>query len=174
MVTGAGSLWKRFRANYPFWVVSLSYLLLGVVWIAASDSVVALIALDETMLSFLQTIKGWAFVLVSSALIFVLTRKAFYETKASEEMKRAVFRSTVSASDHILLNYLNQMQLVKIEAEECDDFSSDVLALADRIGKETVEELKRLEELNTGSAKDIDAFIERRLREAREAVGRSV
>ncbi|MBD5780333.1 hypothetical protein IEN85_12600 [Pelagicoccus sp. NFK12] len=94
--------------------------------------------------------------------------------KASEDTKRELFRSTVSASDHILLNYLNQMQMVRMEAEECEGFSREVLELSDQISKETVEELKSLENLNTGSAEDIDAFIERRIREAREAVEKSV
>ena len=50
--------------------VVLYYLVFGIVWIVLSDGLLSLLAPDPHWLSVLQTSKGWAFVFVSSLLIY--------------------------------------------------------------------------------------------------------
>ncbi len=53
--------------------------------------------------------------------------------KLREHEKREIYLSTVQASQHILNNLLNQLQLFKMEAEESTDFDKDVLKLFDAV-----------------------------------------
>lgn len=51
--------------------------------------------------------------------------------KLKEHEKREIYLSTVQASQHILNNLLNQLQLFQIEARKSADFNKDVLKLFD-------------------------------------------
>lgn len=157
----------------PYLIVPVVYLAVGAVWIIASDLFVEAIAPSSTALTSLQTSKGWLFVIASTLLIYILTKKAFERMKKAENMKRAVFKKTLEASHHILLNYLNQMQLVTLEAECSDDFDPEVLALARRVSETTAQDLVNLESMEIQSPDDIEAFIYRGLRETRRALERT-
>ena len=50
--------------------IVLYYLVFGITWIAVSDRVLEQLVPDPHRLSTLQTYKGWAFVFVSSLLIY--------------------------------------------------------------------------------------------------------
>lgn len=56
--------------------IALSYLFLGVLWIVLSDRLVASLADNAVVLSRVQTYKGWAFVLATSVLLYLLIRSA--------------------------------------------------------------------------------------------------
>ncbi|MDQ8205319.1 hypothetical protein QEH54_20055 [Pelagicoccus sp. SDUM812003] len=157
----------------PYVRVALVYLVLGVLWIAGSDWLVAAIAPNKAVLNYLQTIKGWLFVIASTLLLYFLMRRAFRDLKRSEMAKREIFRSTVRASDHIVLNYINQMQLVTLEADRVEGFDSSVRDLAHRITRETVEEIQRLEALEAKGADEIELFLKQRLIETRAAIQRA-
>lgn len=155
----------------PYNRISLSYLIIGVVWIVATDSLVATLATDSATHTFLQTAKGWVFVLLSTLLIHQLTRRAFQKTLRNEQEKRAIFRKTMEGSHHILLNYLNQMQLVTLEARRCPDFDPEILELAQEISDEAVRELRKLEELKVDEPEDIESFIYRKSKKSGRAAG---
>jgi len=55
--------------------ISLIYLLVGVVWILFSDKILLSFEKDPEILSRIQSYKGWFFVLASSLLIFILSRR---------------------------------------------------------------------------------------------------
>ena len=55
--------------------ISLIYLIVSVLWITFSDRLVELLFIDPKLLSIVQTIKGWGFVLVTAFLLYILTRK---------------------------------------------------------------------------------------------------
>ncbi len=54
--------------------IALTYLLFGGLWIAASDRVLASLVRDPARLSWLQTFKGWGFVIATSLLLYLLIR----------------------------------------------------------------------------------------------------
>lgn len=74
-----------------------------------------------------------------------------------EQEKREIYLSMVQASQHILNNLLNQMQLFKIEAEKTADFNPDILKLFDVSLKEAgdlVNKLSNVSELTQDNIKN--------------------
>ena len=55
--------------------LSLIYLTISVIWILVSDEVLDALIKDQRLLSTLQTLKGWGFVLFTSLLIYRLSRR---------------------------------------------------------------------------------------------------
>ena len=76
-----------------------------------------------------------------------------------EQEKLKVYRAMISSSHHILNNFLNQMQLFKITAENTPGFDRDVLGLYDRIMKEATEQIKALSNVSEVSEKHIQESV---------------
>lgn len=131
----------------PYVRITLAYLVFGVLWIIVSDLLAFLAASDSESLTQVQVLKGWLYVFLSSALIYYLTRQAFLHREKMRRERRALFLKTVFDSYDILLNYLNQMQLVILEAEKAADFDREILVIAKRVSKECSEKIKALENL---------------------------
>lgn len=81
------------------------YGILGALWIAVSDRVVAGLVDDTTTLTLIQNYKGWAFILCTSALVFLLTYRAL---RAQERLLKGLqesesrFRSLFDGSSDAL------------------------------------------------------------------------
>lgn len=151
--------------------VSLIYLILGCLYIVISDWLVSQMAMgDIAYLTDLQTTKGWFFVFLSTLLIGYLTRRAWMKDEQAAREKREVFHKTINGSCHILLNYLNQMQLVTLEAQRSRDFDKRLLATAQRISKEASEELYALQKIKFDHPIEIENFVYRRFRNPRDRV----
>ncbi|HEY8901439.1 MAG TPA: hypothetical protein VIM61_13590, partial [Chthoniobacterales bacterium] len=104
---------------------------------------------------------GWFFVLLSAILIFVLMRQAFRRLEAEQRKRAALFRKTVEGANHILRNYLNQMQIVTMEAEQSRDFDPEMIKIARRISEEAAGELTKLEEVTTFTSDHVAAVVYR-------------
>lgn len=144
----------------PYWQLTLAYLAFGLAWIFLSDQVGVSLAGDNVRaLTHLQTIKGWGFVVASSLLIFVLTRQAFHSLEREQRERLAMFRKTIEGSHHILLNYLNQMQLVTMEAEKCECFDPAMLELAHEVSEEAASALRRLGDAEILTSEHLDAIL---------------
>jgi len=76
-----------------------------------------------------------------------------------EHEKLKVYRAMISSSHHILNNFLNQMQLFKITAENTPGFDQDVLSLYDTIMKEATDQIKALSSVNELSEKNIQESV---------------
>lgn len=157
----------------PYHKISLIYLVVGVVWIIATDRLAGAFATDVEGYVAIQTAKGWLFVVVSSLLVYCLSKRLCAQIAKAEKEKRAVFKTTLEGSHHILLNYLNQMQLVTLEATRCPGYDPEILELAQRVSRETAQELRDLENAPFSGPEDIESFIYRGLRETRQAVERA-
>jgi hypothetical protein len=78
--------------------ISLIYLAFGLGWIVVSDSLVLSLGISSELVARAQTVKGWVFVLLTTGLVYLLTREyarrkdaALAETKElSRELQRAV------------------------------------------------------------------------------------
>ena len=68
--------------------VALLYLLFGGLWILLSDRLLAALVPSISLLTTLQTYKGWAFVLASAALIFILLRRDLHRDRLAETKLR--------------------------------------------------------------------------------------
>jgi two-component system, cell cycle sensor histidine kinase and response regulator CckA len=77
------------------------YGLCGFLWIILSDRLLAALIQDSAMLTRLQTYKGWAFICITAALVFSLSRRALLqpehlaeEVRESENRMRSIIEST--------------------------------------------------------------------------------
>ncbi|MBI5471726.1 MAG: PAS domain-containing protein [Ignavibacteriae bacterium] len=61
--------------------VALLYMVFGGLWILFSDRIMSDLAADKSTLTTLQTYKGWAFVLASGLMIYLLLRRDIVERK---------------------------------------------------------------------------------------------
>lgn len=143
----------------PYVLVTFGYVLFGVLWILISDRALALMIRDIEALNYLQTLKGWAYVTLSGLLVFGLSRAAYRLQEAKEQEKQAVFRKTIEGANHILLNYLNQMQLVIMEAEGCPEFDREVIVLSEQLAREATAEVAKLQKLEAVSEEVIDQTL---------------
>lgn len=64
-------------------LIAASYAVFGVVWILGTDLLVAGLAVGEAEARWLQTLKGWLFVLLSTGFLFVLVRRGSREYGAT-------------------------------------------------------------------------------------------
>jgi hypothetical protein len=150
--------WTAGLAHYvmkPHWKVTLWYLLFGAAWIFFTDQLLETQTRDVRALTFLQTSKGWFYVALSGLLLFHLIKRAWERHMAQEREKQEVFCKTVEGAHHILLNYLNQMQLVTMEAERCKEFDPELLQLSREISNEAASALMKLEAVERLTAADI-------------------
>ena len=148
----------------PYLRVTLGYALFGVTWILVSDQVVAAVARDSLSLSHFQTMKGAFYVLASAALVYGLSRKAFEQQAAAQREREQFFHKTIEGSHHILMNYLNSMQLLTLEAENCPAMDPATLKTARDSTATAAAELKRLAEIEHFTTTGIDAVVYRDLR----------
>ncbi len=139
----------------PYWKITLLYLLFGVLWILITDSALLILSPDSAYLTILQSIKGCLYVLVSALFIRHITKRAFQKQEAQEKERHRVFMETVKASNHILRNYLNQMQLVTEEAENCHAFDKNTVKLAHAISKDAETQLAKLSKISEISPEEI-------------------
>ncbi len=76
-----------------------------------------------------------------------------------EKEKTDIYMAMLRSSNHILNNFLNQMQIMKIEAEQCQDFNKDILAAYDIIASEASELIRNLEKIPSLTKEDIWATV---------------
>lgn len=77
-------------------------------------------------------------------LFLTLNQTKKNKINAIDFEKEKIFKATLSSSKHIINNFLNQMNLFKMTAEETNDFPSEILSLYDEVIKETSELLDSL------------------------------
>jgi len=145
--------------------ITLVYLVLGFVWILLTDYLVAGFTEDPSYLTLLQSKKGLIFVCLSALVLFFLGRREIKMAEREERRRFEVFQSTVGGAHHILGNYLNQMNLVTLEADQCREFDREVLSLAKDITDDAKRELYRLGELKTVDPLEINARVYHRILE---------
>lgn len=99
-----------------------------------------------------ETNEFWMrFTIITLFILFgAYADKHSIELIRKEKEKRIIFNATVTSTQHILNNLLNQMQYFKIVAEEAKAFDKDTTELYENTikeGKELVDKLSSVEEL---------------------------
>jgi len=150
------------RRLKPYLRVAMWYLAFGVAWVFLSDSIVDRLTRSLQSLSALQTVKGWLFVAASTFLILLLSRRAYKRQINHERERIAIYRKTIEGAHHILRNYLNQMQVITLEAENCPGFDREALEVAKLVSDEASAELGKLGGLECATEAEIDQAIYRR------------
>jgi two-component system, sporulation sensor kinase C len=65
------------KTNYSYLKITFVYFLFGILWIYFSDSAINLFIDDLTTLQFIQTIKGWLFISLSTILLYFFSKQQF-------------------------------------------------------------------------------------------------
>lgn len=68
----------------------------------------------------------------------------------------AVYQAMLSATNHILRNYLQRMIIFREEAENSKDFNQDVLKLYDQMIDETLTQIRNLENIQEPNKTSIE------------------
>lgn len=74
----------------PHYRIVIIYLILGCSWIYFSDALLDTLITSKTALTYAQNIKGWAFIVITSAMLLVLIRRA---VKANERVNQDLIAS---------------------------------------------------------------------------------
>lgn len=84
--------------------VALLYALFGGLWILLSDRLLAAFITDISLLTKLQTYKGWIYVVISALLIYILLRRELtlraiteFKFRESQERYRLLFETSIDA-----------------------------------------------------------------------------
>lgn len=76
-----------------------------------------------------------------------------------EEEKRRIFKATISSTQHILNNLLNNLMFFKLEMEESDVFSDEIKRLFDETLKKGTIQVQRLSEVEDLSEENIKQSV---------------
>ena len=135
--------------------ITAAYAFFGALWILLSDKALNLLPEDIELYSLLQTYKGWLFIAATAALLFFLIRRETRAVEKKEREKQELFAATVSAMNHILNNFLNQMMIFRTQAEDSADFDEEIIDLYDQVIEEANGKIRDLTELKTPSPEKI-------------------
>lgn len=106
------------------------------------------------MLTYLQTVKGWFFILFTSVLLYILIRNSYKKIIEREKEKETIFRTTMDAVQHILNNFLYKMMFYKVTAVEKNN--DDVVNQYTKVIDETTKQILRLGEIPNICAEEIE------------------
>ncbi|MDP3582184.1 MAG: hypothetical protein Q8S39_09630 [Ignavibacteria bacterium] len=140
----------------PYQRVTLVYLVFGVAWIYLSDNILETFVTSAAMLTTIQTYKGSLFVIITSILLYFLTRRMWFKIEDRELEKEAIFLSTMRAVQHILNNFLNKMLFFKLVAGEKQNLPQEIVEHYDNVIDETTKQIKKLSGIKEISPKEIE------------------
>jgi signal transduction histidine kinase len=97
--------------------ITAIYLIVGALWILLSDQALATLTDDPSVLTRLETYKGWFYVLVTAGLLYALIRRAeeALERRVEERTREL---STLLTVSHTITSTLNLKPLLKLILEQ--------------------------------------------------------
>ena len=87
-----------------------------------------------------------------------------------EKERSEIYEAMLFTNYHIMNNFLNNMQLFKLTAENVPEFPKDVLENYDRIIKETQKQLCSLKQIENIDKKSIKASVIKEINESQRSV----
>lgn len=101
--------------------IAAGYAVFGVLWIATTDQLILWLTDDSGRATALQTIKGWVFVFLSTALVFGLVRRGQRNLQATNDRLDDALQQT-SILDRILRHNLrNSCNVIQANARMLED-----------------------------------------------------
>ena len=86
----------------PQFRVMLAYLCFGLLWIYLSDRVLAAVFTSPAHLTFAQNVKGWAFIGITAALLYVWVKRDFDALDRANRELLESYEQTIFAWAHLL------------------------------------------------------------------------
>jgi hypothetical protein len=143
----------------PYQKITLIYFIVGASWIFFSDRFFASVTSPSAYISYVQTYKGWFYVLTTALLLFYMTRKMYNNLKEREEEKIKVFYTTMRAVHHILNNFLQKMMYFRLDKIENDLLSEEEQIQYDEMIRATTEQIKKLGEITSINPDEIEKTV---------------
>lgn len=154
-------------ASDLYYGVPLAYGVVSATYIWLSDMLMVGLLEDLSDLLWFGLAKGTIFVLLTTLLLFSLLRRYTWLLQRENERTIQVYRASIDASQHLIRNFLNEAQLVRVEVEQQNSAGTqDALAIMDASTETIVEQLDELDRLKTISAEEIQAIAYRGLKSA--------
>lgn len=135
---------ERFRIYKNAFIIAIIYLTFGILWIYFSDSLVEILAKNNsTVLSTLQTYKGLFFILITTVLLFILSYKFLSKQLADyichldeQESTQILLKSEKQRADYaahydMLTGLPNELSLFEYTKKRCSQDSSFAFMLLD-------------------------------------------
>lgn len=104
---------KKFTPSFK---IAFTYFIFSFLWILLSDKVVLLFTQDIEAINFIQTMKGWFFITISSLIIYYFTNKFFKKEKQAREKIEKIFNQ--AATPIALFNEDNELLKINKVWEE--------------------------------------------------------
>ena len=113
--------------------IALIYMFLGALWILSSDELVGMLSRDSLTLTRLQTIKGWAFIVITGVVLYCLVARLVRqlgiakesETELRQERERLIGQLTQERDD---LTALTQVTANAISTLNLNELLNTLLA----------------------------------------------
>ena len=119
--------------------IAVYYLIIGAIWILLSDRFVDLLSSDHTVITNLQTYKGWGFIIITSLLLFFLVYRYFLKLE-KEKSSLSIAQSTLSYTEQMYkLIFENSGEAILYTQPDGSVFNANPEAC--RIFGRTVEEI---------------------------------
>lgn len=128
--------------------ISFAYLLVGVLWITLSDAILAGWVADPSMLSQLQTYKGWAFVMLTGLALFAVVYRqlrrdrsllSWQDQQSQEIRKLSQFQHGVIENASVWINVLDRNARIVLWNKAAESISG--YSASDVTGRDDVWEL---------------------------------
>ncbi len=91
------SKWKLWLLTLTPFRIVLLYAAVGCLWIAFSDAALTALVSDVNLITMISMVKGWLYVTVTAAMLFLLIRSGEASLRASEEKFRMLAETVAAA-----------------------------------------------------------------------------
>lgn len=145
----------------PQFRITLIYFIFGILWILLSDTAVELMFYSLKYVTIAQTFKGWFYVIITSAMLYVLIKRNIDHVAEKEREKKEIFVASIRSSQHILNNFLNAMINFHMDAEESDALNADALKDLEEAIFETKSKLAQLGDIAEVETTEIEKFLKK-------------
>ncbi len=89
--------WKLWLLTLTPFRIVLLYAAVGCLWIAFSDAALTALVSDVNLITMISMVKGWLYVTVTAAMLFLLIRRGEASLRASEEKFRMLAETVAAA-----------------------------------------------------------------------------
>lgn len=123
-------------------------------------SIIFNLDLFEKTIQILESLEGFEideFIIPVFIIIIFVTVDLFNKNKTNsvKKEKLEIYKAMMSSSHHIINNFLNQIQLLKLTAEDLPEFDPEVLQLYEQTVNDTKKQLSDLSSIQNIDAKTI-------------------
>jgi len=124
---------KIIKQNLGALKIAFIYLVIGSLWILFSDKIAEAVAQDRNVLTIINTVKGWGYVIVTSLLLYWLIQRYTILLRESDERRASIMHAAMDAiisvdnSQHIALFNPAAEKMFGYTANEIIGQSLDIL-----------------------------------------------